>query len=283
VWGSARLYAVPSVPTRTVAAVVTDLGLSANAPYPSESALAENTEVLFARTERAAAQGAQLVAWNEAAAFVEPEGEAALTVRAAETAQRLGIDLVIAYAVLESREPLMFSNRWAWFDAQGARLQTYDKHHPVPGEPSIRGTEPIRVVERPWGKVGAAICYDYDFPALAQEHGRQGAVLAVVPSSDWLGIDPYHTWMARVRAIEQGFSLLRPVRWATSAAYDGYGRPRAAMSAWEDHDRVMVATVPITQVRTWYTRLGDAPTLAVSGALLLLAAGASVRGRARAA
>lgn len=273
VWGSVRLNAVPSGPTRTVAAVVTDLGLSPDGSWPSAAALAENTEVLFARTELAAQRGAQLVAWNEAAAFVEAEDEAPLLARGEETARRLGIDLVLAYAVLVSREPVLFGNRWVWFDPTGAKVQTYDKHHPVPGEPSVRGTDPIRVVERPWGKVGGAICYDYDFPALAAEHGRQGAVLAVVPSSDWLGIDPYHTWMARVRAIEQGFSLVRPVRWATSGAYDAYGRARGTMSPWEDNDRVMVATVPIRQVRTWYTRLGDAPTLTVSGVLLVVAAG----------
>lgn len=74
--------------------------------------------------------------------------------------------------------------------ANCCRACTYQKHHPVPGEPSIRGTEPLRVLARPYGRVGGAICYDYDFPALAREHARLGADLVVVPSSDWRGIDP---------------------------------------------------------------------------------------------
>jgi len=82
-----------------------------------------------------------------------------------------------------------------------ALIAEYGPSVPVPGEPSIRGEGPLRILDRPYGKVGGAICYDYDFPAIAREHARGGADLVVVPSSDWRGIDPVHTFMARVRAV----------------------------------------------------------------------------------
>jgi apolipoprotein N-acyltransferase len=82
--------------------------------------------------------------------------------------------------------------------------------------------------------------------------------------------------MARVRAIEGGFSLLRPARAGLSAAFDPYGRVRASMSAWEENDRVMLATVPARPLRTLYAQLGD-------GAVVILAAlllgGAVLAGR----
>jgi apolipoprotein N-acyltransferase len=40
--------------------------------------------------------------------------------------------------------------------------------------------------------------------------------------------------MARVRAIEGGFTPLRAVRWAPSAAFDAHGRVRAWMKSTGD-------------------------------------------------
>ena len=100
----------------------------------------------------------------------------------------------------------------------------------------------------------------------------------VVPSSDWRGIDPFHTQIARIGAISGGFALVRSVRWATSAAFDAYGRTRATMAVDEQHDRVMLATVPVTRVPTIYAAVGDAPVVALC---LALVAAVIVRARRR--
>jgi len=90
----------------------------------------------------------------------------------------------------------------------------------------------------------------------------------------WRGIDPQHTLMARVRSIEGGMSVVRATRAATSMAFDPHGRVRASMSAWERNDRVMLATVPATQLPTLYTSAGDWPAL-LAAALALAAAAAA--------
>ena len=79
----------------------------------------------------------------------------------------------------------------------------------------------------------------------------------MVPSSDWLGIDPIHTQMASVRAIENGVSLLRSTRWGLTAAYDPYARARAWQSSFDASDGVVVASLPRAGVPTLYTRIGD--------------------------
>lgn len=267
-WGSVRVYTAQPGRTVTVAAVVTDVGLTA-AGLPSPEALRANEDDLFARTDVAAARGAELVVWNEVATVVLPDDEARLLARGADAARRLGVELVLAYGVLLDDAPLSFDNKYVWFAADGAALETYRKHHPVPGEPSLRGTAPLVAHDHPWGRSAGAICYDYDFPAMARAHGALGVGLVVVPSSDWRGIEPYHTEMARVRAIEGGFAVVRSTRWGASAAYDAYGRARASMSAFEDHDRIMVATVPVTPVATIYTFVGDLPIVGTSLTLLL--------------
>lgn len=265
--GAVRLFAHAGGPTLRVAAVVTDLGLDASG-LPSPATLAANEDTLFARTRTAAARGAELVVWNEVATLVTPADEARLVARGQDAARALGVELVLAYGVVERTAPLLIDNKYVWLGTDGAVVETYRKHHPVPGEPSRRGTAPLVAHDHPWGRAAGAICYDYDFPAIARAHGRLGADLVVVPSSDWRGIDPFHTQIARIGAISGGFALVRSVRWATSAAFDAYGRTRATMAVGEHNDRIMLATVPVTRVPTLYARLGDAPVVAVALALL---------------
>jgi apolipoprotein N-acyltransferase len=73
--------------------------------------------------------------------------------------------------------------------------------------------------------------------------------------------------MARTRAIENGFSLVRSVRWGASAAFDPYGRVRGWMQSTEANDRVMVASVPIGRLHTPYTVLGESFALAAAAGL----------------
>ncbi|HEU5060147.1 MAG TPA: nitrilase-related carbon-nitrogen hydrolase [Kofleriaceae bacterium] len=265
-WATFRLDQPLPGRSVAVAAVVTDLGPDEHG-MPDDDAVAASTEALFARTQVAAARGARLVVWNEVATLVDPAGEAAFVARARAMARDLAIDLVLAYAVLESRDPVLLDNKYLFIADDGRVLDSYQKHHPVPGEPSIRGSGPLRVLDRPYGRVGGAICYDYDFPALAREHARAGADLVVLPSSDWRGIDPVHTFMARLRAIEGGFALVRSVRWAPSGAFDAHGRIRAWMTAVDDNDGVMLADLPVGRTPTLATRLGDAPVAAAAIAL----------------
>ena len=275
-YGVVRLSETAEGPMVTVAAVVTDIGLDGGG-LPPQAELDAANDALFVRSELAMTRGAQLVAWNEGATAVEAAVEDALIARGQALVDAHGADLVMAYVVpLDGMK--RFENKYVWLTPDGV-AQTYFKHHPVPGEGSIAGEAPSEVLERPYGRAAGAICYDYDFPAVGRAHAEQDAGLVVVPSSDWRGIDPYHTQMASVRGIEGGYSVLRPVRWATSGAYDAYGRARGTMSWFEDEERVMMARVPSVRVPTLYSRVGDVLPLLSLGVLGL--AGLTVLTRLR--
>jgi apolipoprotein N-acyltransferase len=259
-FGSLRLHAEQRGATVRVAGVVADLGPTP-AGLPSGPAVAANTDELFERTREAARRGARLIVWNEAATVVEPAAESLFVRRGLAVARENRVDLVIAYIVPLATSQFRMENKYVWLSDGGEVLEVYYKHHPVPGEGSVRGKGPLKGIDRPFGVTAGAICYDYDFPGMALGHAAAGAGLIAVPASDWRGIDPYHTQMARLRAIEGGFSVVRPVRWATSAAFDAYGRSRATLSHFEDNDRIMMATLPVTRVRTIYSRIGDSPTI----------------------
>ena len=97
-----------------------------------------------------------------------------------------------------------------WIRPDGEIDHVYLKHEPVPGEPAVRGMEPMTVVETPLGRASGAICYDYDFPYLAARHARLNVDIMALPSSDWRGIDPIHTADGGT-ACDRGWLLDRPL------------------------------------------------------------------------
>lgn len=259
-FGQARLSAATAVarPTRLVAAVGTDSTVGATPQLPDREALAAVERGLVARTERAAKAGAELVVWTEAATMVHPEDEAAWKQRLSALAARLHVDLVAGYVVPIQLEPLRYDNEYVFVRADGTIHHEYHKHHPVPGEPATPGEGPSPVVEDDeHGAMAGAICYDYDFPRLALAHARAGVDLVALPSSDWRGIDPIHTPMAAVRAIEGGHSIVRSARFGLSAGIDPWGRLRGWNSHFDDDDRVLLVRLPVHGVTTIYGRLGD--------------------------
>ncbi|MBL4683027.1 MAG: hypothetical protein JKY37_00445 [Nannocystaceae bacterium] len=280
-FGQARLALSSSAatPTRLVAAVGTDSMVGATPGLPDRDRLAEVERGLVARTERAAAAGATLVVWNEAAAMVYPSDEPAWLERLGTLAQRLRIDLVAAYVVPLQTEPLLYENKYVFFRPDGSIDHRYLKHEPVPGEPAVKGEGPMPLVEDAGqGSVGGAICFDYDFPRLALANAQHHADLVALPSSDWRGIDPIHTHMAAVRAIESGHSILRSTRFGLSAGIDPWGRIRGWSSHWDDDDHVLLVRLPRHGVQTVYGRAGDwFPLTCLLGGLALV--GLAIRRR----
>jgi apolipoprotein N-acyltransferase len=119
------------------------------------------------------------------------------------------------------------------------------------------GHDPQTAIDTAFGRLSGALCYDYDYPAIAAEHGRLGADIVALPSSDWRGIDPIHTEMATMRAIEQGVSIVRSTRFGLSAGIDPHGVMRARRSSFETQGRILWIDIPQRGTPTVYRRIGD--------------------------
>jgi apolipoprotein N-acyltransferase len=226
-------------------------------PLPSLEIRGANQTTLIERTEKAAAAGAKLVVWNEASTAILPDEEAEWNRRLSTLASEQDISLVAAYVVPISESPFRFENKYVIYKPDGSLGYTYNKHEPVPGEPSIKGREEIETVLMQGIELGGVICYDYDFPYLAKAFGRNDADIVAVPSSDWRGIDPIHTKMAALRSIEQGHSVLRSTRFGLSAAINPIGEFTAQMDSFDTNDRVMIAHLPESNLFTVYSLIGD--------------------------
>jgi len=212
---------------------------------------------LFARSARAADLGAKVVVWNEMATVVSTAGEAALASRGQAFAKERSVLLLMAYGVATSVRPFHDVNKYRIYLPDGTMADEYLKRHPVPGDPDDQGAAHARVVPFGGANISGAICYDYGFPEIARDHAVDGAGLALVPSSDWRGIDPGHGRMALMNAVAAGLPMVRPVRAATSIVSDQYGRLLASMRADGASDGVMVVAVPGERVPTLYARTGE--------------------------
>jgi apolipoprotein N-acyltransferase len=145
-------------------------------------------------------------------------------------------------------------------DPEGVTRWEFWKAIPVPGmEAAISALDDgrIDVADTPHGKVGGAICFDMDFPNLLEQAGEQAADLMLVPSNDWRQIDPWHSHMARLRAVEQGFNMVRHTSNGLSLAADYHGRVLSSMDHYTTTDRVLISQVPTSGTRTVYSRIGD--------------------------
>jgi apolipoprotein N-acyltransferase len=229
---------------------------------------------LFARSLRAAELGARVIVWNEVATITDKGGEGDLVSRGQSLAQERGVVLLMAYGVIESMQPLFYTNKYRLYMPDGRLADEYVKRHPVPVDPNPKGAAHAKVVAFEGARITGAICYDYSFPGIAWDNASDGASLALVPASDWRGIDPEHGRMALVNAVAVGLPMMRPVRAATSIASDSYGRLLGSLRADGPGQGVMVVDMPVARVPTLYARTGEVvPLVALGYVVLVLFAG----------
>lgn len=238
---------------------------------------------MLARTEREAAAGAKVVVWSEVDVPVMERDEPALVARAQALARARGIYLAMALGTVDPAAERWLGNEVVMVTPTGEVAWRYLKARPVPGGEAAHSAPSdgrLRTLDTPYGRLAAAICFDMDFPDLLRQAGRSGAQIVLVPASDWRAIDPWHSQMAALRGIEEGFAVVRQTRTGMSMAVDGLGSVLAREDYYASSDHGMVAEVPLRPPGTPYSRLGDAfAWLCVAGAAVLLAL-AAVRRRA---
>jgi len=138
----------------------------------------------------------------------------------------------MALGVLSPGQSKPLENKFVVAGPDGKMSMDYYKAHPVPGDEaamSVTKDGRLQVMETPFGRISAIICFDGDFPQLLSQAGALGADIVLDPSNDWRAIDPWHTEMASFRAIEQGINLDRLTSHGLSEAFDYQGRTLAAL------------------------------------------------------
>lgn len=249
----------------------------------SKAAMRQQQDDLFRLSTQAAQQGAQVVVWSEANALLLKPDEPALIRRGQQLATDQGIWLFMPMGVILpgklTANRFFLENKLVIIRPDGSVSMTFHKNHPVPmAESSRPGDGIVPVLETPFGRLAASICYDADHISTMRQLGQQQAGLLVLPSGDWHSISPYHSYMAMFRAIENGCSLARPVSGGLSIFTDSRGRLLASRDAFAPGPNLTVTDLPVSPEKTLYTKLGDW-LVYVSLAILLLSGLRILRGR----
>ncbi|MDQ2089013.1 carbon-nitrogen hydrolase family protein [Marimonas arenosa] len=285
-WGSLRIMTAPEVPTVKVAAVVTpaEEGGPESMVQVFEDRMTSPYEPTMAQiramTAEAAANGAEIVAFNEFAIVVTEANHEAARAEFAKIAAENGVWLALPYGWVP--ETGKGANRHLLIDDTGAVRADYQKRFLLGfgdfGENAVfkKGAEIIQTADSPYGRIALSICRDMSFPDFARQAGRAGADIMLTGSHEFpKGItlnDPH-------RSIENGFTHIRPTYDGITYAMDAYGRVLNRMQLETGAPGIMYADVPTQGARTLYARLGDWLGWLSMALVVVFAAGAVLFGR----
>lgn len=286
-WGAAPTAETVRVagitPSPAVTAAVDALPGAEEVVHGDPAALAEVmdpvTDELLASTAREAEAGAAVIVWSEAATRTFEDDVDELYARIGEVAAEHGVH-VLATAALYTDEAPYGRNVAAMIGPDGSLLWEYDKTHPLAGmEPIEPGTDPVPSTPTEHGVLAGMICYDLDFAT-----SQVAADILLVPAADWPGFDVLHTQLSGIRAIEQGYSLVRQDAYGTATAFDPQGRVLASVDYHRTDQQTLVVELPTAGRQTIYAVVGDVfawSCLAMLGALVLAATVSGARARRR--
>ncbi len=208
---------------------------------------------LFVESENAARSGAKIIFWSEADAFILPGQEQVFLQRARDFARKHQVYFMPAYQVLRYGDTSGF-NGLTMITPAGEAAYTYEK---TMSWYATTSDGVLHSVETPYGRIGAAVCFDLDFPPLIRQGSQQGVDIMLIPAFDTYAARVYHSEVGLLRGVEDGFSVARMVNEGTSMAVDYRGHLLAAQDFFTTPARVMVVDLPTRGVTTLYGRLGD--------------------------
>jgi apolipoprotein N-acyltransferase len=299
IYGGLRLNgSLPSTPRVNIATITIDSAVYKEATGSIDAnTILDNTQALrdalrpkiaptinqmLARSEVALKDGAKIVAWQESSGWVLEEDKLDVLARTEALARQYGAYLQISLEVFTHAQSLPnFYNQSILINPEGRVLWTYNKTHPVPYDEAfytIPGTGELPLIDTPYGRWSTAICYDTYYPSLIRQAGRGGTDILFAPTNEAASFP----WalsalaIADYRAIENGFSMVRPTGNGISAVIDPDGRILAQADYFSNSAGIMVASIPTQGVTTLYSRIGDLFAYLCFAGLVSLAAWAFI-------
>jgi apolipoprotein N-acyltransferase len=283
VYGSARLTIGSTAPAVRVAGLTPDRtlylrdpsGQEINWPPIQDIARASDaeratwrpnwlqvTDDLLARSRQEARAGAKIITWAEESAFVLTEDVPALLEQARNVAREEHVYLQVGLQpILHTQQFPFAENRAILIDPTGNTVWDYHKAHPIPFSEGLNyagGPEIVPFTDTPYGRIAGVICYDTDYLPYMHQPASAQVGLVLAPANDWAAVRYDHTHVAVYRAVENGFSMMRPDALGISLAVDPFGRELASADYFYTANGLdLVAMMPVQAVPTLYSRIGD--------------------------
>ena len=172
----------------------------------------------------------EFVIWSEKSVVVNDENE--FLKEGLQLSKRYGKYLGLSYIVPlpaggryteQNKFALLIPPRDNQSDATIGFIQ--QKVHPVPfiEAGSQPGPRTFQYVDTPYGRVGGAIGFDFDFATFGNTYYSDFAIM-FQPAKTWGAIGEYHASMNRLRSVENGFTTFRCAQEGVSGVYDPFYR-----------------------------------------------------------
>jgi apolipoprotein N-acyltransferase len=258
-YGSIRLATTPPAPS-TVRVGLAESHVGPNL-FPSTFSSTMNLMQGYAdQVRQLAAQGARIVVLPEMSARVNdqivPQLMPQIDTLFEQTARATGAQVLLG--VLHVTGNVAY-NEGRLYSPSGTIETVYRKHHLVPVAEA--GTTPgtaISILPQPEGTIGVQICRDMDYPELARRYAKQDVGLVLVPAWEFGPDYLWHGHMSLMRAVEDGFSMVRSAKQGFLTVSDDRGRVLAEDSTSpETSFTTMLASVPVRHDPTLYQLWGD--------------------------
>lgn len=217
-----------------------------------------------------AAEGAEFIVLPEKIEILDAASAERMRGRLSAWAREHRTYLLAGFAIVN---PDYRDNRAWLFDPTGDLKVDYAKRHLVPlVETRFRPGDNDAVITHAGRTLGVAICKDMDFPRLARRYGRAGVQVMLIPAWDFDVDGVFHSRMAVLRGVEQGFSVIRAANQGVLTVSDPYGRIVAEAPSAGPPVMALSAQAPLGGLGTLYGRIGDAfgwACVALTGFLML--------------
>ena len=258
-WGQHRLSTTIDSPTVRIASINSTKAAYHHRMTTDYDSLVEKANQGFLRNcEIAATSGAKIIFGRETIISLPVDKEMNFIEKVKTIAKRDSIYIGIPINLIPEKDSYENpENKITWISPTGETLFTYHKAKPTyPGE-CDDGDGMIRYFDSPYGRIGSAICFDMDFPFLIKQAGNMNIYIMLVPGSDWEEISPYHTYVASVRGIENGFNMVRSTFKGFSASFDYKGQLLSYNDFFKTDELILYSDVPVKGQKTIYSFLGD--------------------------
>lgn len=259
IYGAVRLAGRQPGPVVRVGLVASDISRGVTGPgAPAQGLFEEYAK----QAQELIARGAQVVVMPENLAVVVGPNIAQTDTIFQEIADSTGAALVVGMNHGSSTRPHAVRHNEARIYAPGAPVRSFYKEHLLPPFESMFTPGTSRTVLRGMGSNanetwGVAICKDLDFTEPARGYGRSGVGLLLAPAWDFQVDAFWHGHIAIMRAVEDGFSLVRSARDGFLTVVDDRGRVLAETRSNSAPFATLQATVPAGHDNTLFQRWGD--------------------------
>jgi apolipoprotein N-acyltransferase len=211
---------------------------------------------LFAASVRLMPSGIKILSWASGNAVVFAEDEAKLVTRMQEFARLHRVYFFPGLQVLGNHFHPDDNHVLAILPDGTIAYDHYKGRNP--GRGFYEG-KTIETIETPYGKIASPICFEMEFHRFIRQAGKEGVDIMIVPGDEPArGAADMHTEYSMLRAVENGFSMLRTTLEGLTMGADYQGRVLSQMSFYNTlHERTLITEMPVKGIRTFYAMTGD--------------------------